>query len=261
MPPNPLTIVTWLWYSPMIVSEALRPRYTYEQVNAVQAMVRKHLHIPHRFVCVTDDPYGVDCQTIRLWDFPTVTAPPGNPYCWHRLWAFSEGARALFGERFVSIDLDVIILDDITDLFTGGEDFKILRGSASPYNGSLWMLRAGSRSCVWEDFHPDISPALALQQRMPNGKPFHGSDQAWISYRIPDEPTWGPEDGVYQYAVVPLNALLGKAAGRPVEGDLRYHLPSNARMIFFAGDIKPWSVGFADRHPVLHAIYQDYAPA
>ncbi len=65
-------------------------------------MLERHVHIPHRLVCVTDDPAGIDprVEIVPLWD--KCRALGG---CYNRLWVFSHEARDLFGDRFVCIDL------------------------------------------------------------------------------------------------------------------------------------------------------------
>jgi hypothetical protein len=165
------------------------------------------------------------------------------------LWLFSREAE-LLGDWVVSMDLDVLIRHDITPLFAVTESmtFKALAGIASPYNGSLWMVRTGSHPEVWEDFDPQRSPALAFAQQWPNGNHYHGSDQAWMSYKLPGMPTWSEADGVYQF----LTSLWLK------RGAARLQIPDACRLMFFAGHDKPWGQRLAITHPPLVAAYRQY---
>lgn len=237
-----LTVVTWLWKS-----TGWRKGYNAGHVNALQNMIKANLTIPHRFVCVTDMPKGINCQTIVLWDDPKVPGIPAHkPNCYKRLLAFSQEIEQVFGKRFISFDLDVVIRGNIDDIIGREGDFRILKGAASPYNGSMWMMDTGARKEIWEEFDPLMSPEQARKAKMPSGKHYYGSDQAWISYRLKDEKTWSEKDGVYQY----WNGLHKTAP----------KLPSNAKIIFFNGAINPWDNQIKRKCPELFSIYQSYLP-
>jgi hypothetical protein len=231
-----ITIITWLWKT-----TGWRNGYNASHVNALERMVSSNLSIPHIFKCITDMPEGINCETIPLWENPPTNTHPTRPNCFRRLKAFSEEMRPLLGDRFLSLDLDCVILGDITPIVNRSEDFLILEGSAAPYNGSMWMMNTGCRKHVYEQFHPIESPNVANRQIAPNGKRFHGSDQAWISYKIPGEKTWGKQDGIYQYVY-----------------DIKNHssLPENAKIVFYAGGEKPWS---SPNFTKLQHVYNQYA--
>lgn len=219
-----LTFLTFLWRPLPGYRSTFRP----EHVNALRRALERHYHAPFRMVLVTDQPFaaydrGIDVY--RLWDDLARVPNPsgrGNPSCYRRLRVFSRNAGTWLGERFVCLDLDCVITGDLTPLFAGGEDFRIWQSSTAgnPYNGSMWMLRAGARPHVWEDFDPQLSPTLTKRAGL------FGSDQAWMALACPDESTWGPADGVYSFR----NHLKGGADP----------LPSNARVVFFHGSVDPW---------------------
>jgi hypothetical protein len=219
-----ITVVCWKWHQPNY-----RSKFTAEHVNVLEQMVAKHLQLPHKFVCITDDPDGIDCETIPLWNEPRVHLPEGRPNCYRRLKAFAPDAAEWLGERILSIDLDTVIVDDITPLVDRHDDFVIWGDTArnTHYNGGFWLLRAGSRSQVWTEFTPD---APRLTRNMV------GSDQAWISYVLgKGQPKWSEVDGVYSYR----NHLR--------EGTLP--LPSNARIVFMHGKFDPWDELAQERSP------------
>ena len=221
-----LTIVTWKWKPP---PQGYRSTFGPETVNTVASMVARHYPHPHRVVCVTDDPKGIDSSIgiVPLWtDLSDVPSPHGGhqPSCYRRLKAFSPEAVKWFGPRFVSLDLDCVITGDLSPLWNRPEEF-IIWGETNPrsfYNGSMWMMTAGSRAKVWTTFQPRISPWQAKQ----NGR--FGSDQGWISHCLGrGEAMWGRKDGVYSFRVH-LNAGLRS-------------LPESARIVFFHGRHDPWS--------------------
>lgn len=218
-----LDVVCFKWKAPL----GYRSSFSAESVNALRRMVDRHYADDHRVTCITDDPSGIDSdvRTIPLWsDFAGVPSPHGidNPSCYRRLKLFAPEAAQLIGPRFVCIDLDVVIVDDVRPLWNRPEPFVALRDPFYPnqLNGSLWLLRAGARPDMWTAFDPVRSPAMARSAG------FRGSDQAWMSYRAPGAPTWGKEDGVYSY-----RADIQKDGGK---------LPADARLVSFHGMHKPW---------------------
>lgn len=216
-----ISVVCWLWKSPR-----LKWSFGADHVNTLRRMVARHYPDPHRFICVTDDPSGIDSdvEIVEPWDdYADVPSPHGgtNPSCYRRLRMFEYGISKVFGDRFVSVDLDAVVVDDLRPLWNRPEDFVGWRDPIHRHqmNGSMMLMTAGARPQVWDDFDPDVSPANALRSG------YKGSDQAWISYCLPNEATWGPDDGVYSYKfdVVKRGAL-----------------PANARIVFFTGTPKPW---------------------
>jgi hypothetical protein len=218
-----LSIVSWFWKPPA----HYRSQFNAGHVNTLRNMVRRHYREPHRFICVTDSPTGIDkdIEVIPLWtDFSNVLSPhgPGNPSCYRRLKAFSAEAEAMFGKRFVSMDLDCVIVGDLAPLFDRPEDFIIWGDTnpKTPYNGGLFLMTAGARRKVWDDFDPHKSPVIGRKLG------YFGSDQAWIGACLgPHEARWTKADGVYSY-----RNEIAKNRG---------HLPANARLISFHGHVDP----------------------
>lgn len=212
-----------------------------ETVNVLRRMVDRHYAKPHQFICVTDDPKGLDpeVQVVPLWsDYADVSSPHGwqHPSCYRRLKVFSPEIAKVLGPRFVCLDLDTVITGDLMPLWDRSEDF-IIWGETdrrSWYNGSMFLLTAGARPQVWNEFNPRISPHEAKRA----GK--FGSDQGWISYRLgKGEATWSTQDGVYSFRVH-LKAN-------------RYVLPENARIVMFHGHEDPWgamaqNIGWVKEH-------------
>jgi len=230
-----LTVITWLWKG-----SDWRQTYTAQHVNALQRMVAANLKIPHKFICITDIPEGIECETMGLIDIGVKSIIPTWPNCYNRLKAFDLELGKKLGNRFISMDLDCVITGDITELFTRKKDFIILEGRACHYNGSLWMMDAGARQRVWDDFDPVISPIMAMQGQNKNGTRFFGSDQAWISFCLgAGEAIWElGQDGLYQFT--------------EMEGLV---IPNDAKLVFFAGDSKPWT---ETPFSALQTIYNKY---
>lgn len=219
-----LTIVTWLWHR-----AGYRSTFTGEHVNALARMCARHYARPHRVICVTNDAEGID-PSIKIVsdteDFASLPSPHGGgaPTCYRRLRSFHPDAARWFGDRFVSIDLDVVVTGDMVPVWDRPEPFVAWRdpfyGARGQYCGSMMLLTAGARPQVWNDFDPKRSPLIA------NAAGFRGSDQAWMSYKIKRAPTWSTADGVYSY----------RKDIEPKGGAL----PADARIVMAHGDHDPW---------------------
>lgn len=233
-----LDVVCWRWHTP-----GYRSTFGPETVNVLRNMVRRWYPAPHRFSCITDDAAGID-RDIRIIPLPrhfeSVPNPggPWNPSCYRRLWAFSDEAAHVIGPRFVSLDLDCVIVGDLRPLWDRPEDFVIWGDTAkgTPYNGSMWLHRAGTRQRVWDAFDPTRSPAEGRRRG------YIGSDQAWIAVCLgPDEAKWTARDGVYSFG----NELKNG----------RLPLPADARVVMMHGKTDPWD-DFCQSIPWIRAEYR-----
>jgi hypothetical protein len=218
------SVVTFKWKP----KGEYRSTFGPETVNTLFSMVRRHFPVPFRAICVTDDPAGIDpdIEIVPLWDdFADLENPSGplNPSCYRRLRMFAPSAGKMFGPRFVSLDLDVVIVGDMRPLWLRPEPFVIWGDTnpTTPYNGSMMLMTAGARARVWTDFHPVESPKRA------QALGYFGSDQAWIGACLGHgEAMWTHRDGVYSY--------------RNQIGVHRQDLPPNAKVVFFHGQHDPW---------------------
>jgi hypothetical protein len=219
-----LTVLTWLWAQP-----GGRTTYRPEHVNAWAAMVRRNLRLPHRVVCVTDMPAGI-APDVEIIDPPDdftavrlATWGPSRPQCLRRLSMFRRDAADIFGDRFVSMDMDCVITGSLDPLFDRPEDIVLYaappgsKPATRRFNGSMLMMTAGARPHVFDQFDPTAAARASAE--------LFGSDQAWISASLDgSESTWSEADGVYW-------------AGR-WENDIA----ARCRVVFFQGEAKPWDV-------------------
>jgi hypothetical protein len=192
-----LTICTWRWGR----------KYGDHYVERLKAGVARHLRQQYRFAVFApeaEDEY--------------LTKVPG---CFCRLRMFDPAWQQKYGltGRIVSIDLDAIVTGPLDELFDRPEPFVILRGGNAsnpcPFNGSMFMLRAGEHQDVWRDFSLK-NAALVPYFEFPD-------DQAWLAHKLPKAAGWtaGADSGVYCFQ------KPGWPAG---EG-----LPPDARLVAFPG--------------------------
>ncbi len=241
------SVVCWRW-KPQV---GYRSEYPPKTVNVLKAMVDRWYPHPHRFLCVTDDPDGIDpsVEIVPAWnDFAHLQSPHGkrNPACYRRLRMFHPEIESVFGNRFVSLDLDVVMTGDLSPLWNRTEDV-VMYGDTNPqprsfYNGSMVLLRAGSRPQVWDRFQPDRSPEEALRAGA------WGSDQGHISHILgPGEAKWSKADGVYSLR-------------NDFEQTRRRTLPADAKVIVCHGRHDPWSAYAQDTYPWIRQHWTTEAP-
>lgn len=225
-----IDVVCWLWKPALEYRSQFSPKY----VNILRNMIERHYPHPFRFNCITDDVAqgGFDerVRLIPLWDDFRKRQSlygPNTPSCYPRLRAFDKKTMLEFvGPRFVSIDLDVVITGNLSDIFHRKEDFVIWGAThrRTPYNGSMWMMNAGARQQVWDRFEQDPERVIARAR----GNGFYGSDQAVMNYVLgPEQAKWAEMDGVYSYRM-------------HIKND-KGLLPANAKVVFFEGHYDPWN--------------------
>lgn len=121
-------------------------KYGPEYVNRLYAMVRRHLRGDFRFVCLTDRDEGI-LPEVQCLPIPALDLPPGIPERgWTKLTTFEADLHGLQGTALF-LDLDVVIVDDITPFFEAPGEFLIIHDWKRPWritgNSSVYRFRLG----------------------------------------------------------------------------------------------------------------------
>lgn len=254
-----IRIITWLWRQEKSLNE-----YIASDVNTWASMLSRHVTIPHKLACVTDIPDGIDSkiEIIPIPDAPDCRSEhwpesKGLPQCYRRLHLWSREAKSVYGERFVCLDLDLVVTGNLDALLSRQDEILIARGTRqrAPYNGSFLLMDAGVNPDVWER-----APEVAKEA----SELFIGSDQAVIRFLCPLLPTVGEESGLYTYspsrfpAPLKLRHNLSKARkAMPHAEHLKPggpRLPENMKLLFFTGRKKPRDI--VSSHPLLSEHYR-----
>jgi len=122
-------------------------KYSPNYVNILAGMVRRHLHLPHRFVCFTENPQGLDSR-IEVRPLPKMELPGHLPERgWRKLSVLGEQLADLQG-RALFLDVDVLILDDLEPFFTYPGEFLIVHewGFRDKVIGNSWSFALKSAS-------------------------------------------------------------------------------------------------------------------
>jgi hypothetical protein len=196
--------------------------FSASHVNALRAGLEAHLHLDHRLVCVTDDAVGIDGD-VSIVPMPELFS--ATPRCRRRMYQWSQEFDAQIGaRRKLAIDLDVVIVDDITPIVDRPEPICCWRVShAGVYSGSFVLADAGALDGAWQEFKhdPDGYPVKAQARGI-------SSDQAMLNYFLKGKSvaTWTERDGFVSF--------YGRGYERLEHfgvGPTRRHLPACARVV------------------------------
>ena len=142
-------------------------KYPVEYVNILNRMVKRHSDAT--LICVTDTKEGKDMDIgIHIGEF-------GFEGWWNKIQLFKEDF--LKGERFLYLDLDVVITEDISAILERKEKFVTIKDWIfDTYNSSAMLMTGGEHAHVYDLFIRDREKAMSS---CPQG------DQQWITNYIP----------------------------------------------------------------------------
>ncbi len=166
-------------------------KYPANYVNVLKRMAARHTTVPYTFHCLTDDATGIDSDV-------NIVKLPNDPYIkiwWSKLWMFSPEMPVKGNILF--FDLDVVIFENIDDLFTHQPDkFMIIRDfnrcrikDWKLSNSSVMRFKSGTMDYLFNEFKE--RSANIMQQN-------HG-DQDWITKRARGDINWWPEEWIRSY--------------------------------------------------------------
>lgn len=135
-------------------------KYSVEYVRKLKSMVERHSDA--EFLCLSDSPmdfcdYVIGNSVMEGW--------------WNKIQLFHP--NFLPGERFLYLDLDVVITDDITPILEREEKFVTIKDWIYPtYNSSAMLMTGGEHEHVYDLFIRNQEKAMSS---CPQG------DQQWIT--------------------------------------------------------------------------------
>lgn len=211
-----VSVVTWRW------GRLFGPEY----VNRLRSMVARHLHIPHAFFCITDDATGLD-PSVQVVPMPRLFEDDRRQAsaefrCRRRLWQFDRARAEVFGQRILHLDLDTVIVDDITPIVDRPEPIVCWRVHyAHCYSGAFMLFTAGALQGLWDAYRldPEGYPRRTGQRG--------ASDLAMLNFYLLTPPaSWDEQDGFVAYFGTGYERVehLGVGPNRPT-------LPEGARVV------------------------------
>ncbi|MEO3692405.1 glycosyltransferase [Roseateles paludis] len=130
-------------------------KYGPEYVNRLYGMAARHLKGAFRFVCFTDDSAGVRPE-VECLPLPETHAKAGKrDGGWKKLGTYQADLFGLQGTALF-LDLDVVIVGDLTEFFEVPGEFLIIKDWKRPWrvtgNSSVYRFRLGAHADVLQHF-------------------------------------------------------------------------------------------------------------
>ncbi|SMN11902.1 PMID: 11481431 [uncultured Candidatus Thioglobus sp.] len=121
-------------------------KFPADYVNRLYAMVNRHLSLPFRFVCFTENSKSIRSE-VEVQPLPELDLAKSAPERgWRKLSVFKQDFGGLSGKTLF-LDLDVVIVDSIDDFFTIEGDFLIAHDKKNPQkiegNSSVFRFEIG----------------------------------------------------------------------------------------------------------------------
>jgi hypothetical protein len=149
-------------------------RYGADYVNVLYRAVRDHMAYPHRFVCLTNEPEGID-PGVEVMPVPDIGLDPSEWLkrgCWPKVALFAPGVFA-DDEHVLYLDLDLMIVGGLAafiDLLRERPGFYTLREwNPIPWRivpldwrpdrgsqGSVYVWRAGAQRHIYDHFRRNV---------------------------------------------------------------------------------------------------------
>lgn len=207
--------------------------YKADYVNRLYNMVKRNTTVDFNFYCFTEISEGLD-PSIIVKPLPLMNvAPEDNRYAYRKEAGLcDDNLGDLRGQRVVFLDLDVVIVDNIDDLFTfpKGDDFVIINDwntkGAHVGQASCYSWRVGTLGYVKRYFEDHPKEVVAK---------FHTASQEYLSSQIIETKgalKFWPEPWFRSFKVHCLPKSLLRHFQVPV-------IPEGAKVIAFHGSPKP----------------------
>ena len=145
-------------------------------VNRLYEMVEKNITIPHRFVCFTDNPQGINPK-IETFPIPPLKEDGIPDRMWKKLTVFNKELYDLKGTALF-LELDIIIRQSLDPFFEEEGEFLIIKDWDFPDdiigNSSVFRFEIGKHPEVLEHFY---GLGTAIRKHFKN-------EQAFLTYEM-----------------------------------------------------------------------------
>jgi hypothetical protein len=158
-------------------------KYDREYVHKLYRMVRRHCTHEFRFICLTDDPEGMEppIEAFPIPAVPEVLEKRVSP--WRKLGLFSPELSFIEG-TVLFLDLDVVIVSNIDGLFDIEGDFFIIENWTQKGKGignsSVFRFERGRYDFIYDEAWKEGGSLI---------KRFR-TDQAFVSHLVKDMNFW-----------------------------------------------------------------------
>lgn len=124
-------------------------KYKVEYVNTLNNMIKRHSDA--ELICLSDSFEGKDCEVMML--------EKGFTGWWNKIQLFRKDF--LKGERFLYLDLDIVITENISNILNRPEKFVTIKDWIyNTYNSSAMLMTGGEHAHVYDLFVKDPEKAM-----------------------------------------------------------------------------------------------------
>lgn len=188
--------------------------FNYKYVNALAGNIKKHLTVPHKIVCLTDDVSGIDRSLVDA----IKPLRHNLPKWWSKIELFNS--ENFDTNRVLYLDLDTVIVDNIDNIASLDCNFIGIRDFFHMFTlqTGIMMWKNGSYDKLYTSF---ISDSDKLMRSM------HG-DHEWIGQNVTE----------YEFMqdIFPNQILSYK------KHNFANAVPTNAKICCFHGNPRPHTV-------------------
>ncbi len=202
-------------------------KYGPEYVNRLYGMVSRHLKGAYRFVCFTDDSNGVRPE-VECFPLPELNLQASKlDGGWRKLNSYQRDLFGLQGQALF-LDIDIVIVDDITPFFEVPGEFLIIKDWKRPWrvtgNSSVYRFKLGA--------HTDMLDHFVAHQREVRAK--HRNEQEFLSHYLHRQGklSYWPKEwcASFKYQCLPPWPLSFWQPAR---------IPADCRIVVFHGEVNP----------------------
>ncbi|NYT52836.1 MAG: glycosyltransferase [Candidatus Vesicomyosocius endoextente] len=134
-------------------------KFPVKYVNRLFGMVSRHLSIPFRFICFTENNTGIRSE-VEIQDLPKLDLPLGLlERGWRKLTIFKNNFGDLSGSTLF-LDLDIVVVGNLDEFFTFPGDFLIAHDKKKPKkiegNSSIFRFEIGKYSKILSYFEKNF---------------------------------------------------------------------------------------------------------
>lgn len=218
-------------------------------VNKLHSMARRNTTGNMRFVCLTDDPSGLDAG-IEHMECPVIEGPlPWRNTGWRKIALWAETLPGMEGD-WLFLDLDVVVTDTLDPFFEYEPEktFVVMQNWTQPGQGigntSVYRFHVGSHPYLHEEMTNDFMGVI-------NG---YANEQTYVSRKIDDVTFW-PDAWCTLFKIHSVPPM-------PFRWWVAPKIPEGARVIAFPGSPNPDDAA-AGRWPAksYKKLYKHIRPA
>lgn len=165
-------------------------KYSPDYVNKLYNMVQRHLTVPHRFICFTEDSTGIN-PAIEIFPLPAINDIKG---WWWKTYLF-KADHFPAGQTNLFFDLDIVLVNNIDNLldfmpghFVGLQDPNKIFQRPIKLNSSVMRWQSGHYGDLWTAIESDRKSIRGL----------HG-DQDWIWQKYHSQIKFFPAKWIKSY--------------------------------------------------------------